>query len=64
MAWWLSYVATEPDNTEQYWLFSTVGLRSGKVAKNLRRGGINAVNLAGSILAWVGAATSIHCNVW
>ena len=55
-------VATEPDITEKYWLYSTVGLRSGKVAKDLRRGGINAYNLAGSILAWVGAATGIHCR--
>jgi len=37
-------------------LHSTVGLRSGKYAEELRREGADASNLAGSILAWVCAA--------
>lgn len=63
MAWCFSNVAlslTLLSNTGC--AYSTVGLRSGKVAKDLRRGGINAFNLAGSILAWVGAAASTQCR--
>lgn len=65
MAWWFFVYRINMEKVSNtLCVYSTVGLRSGKVAKDLRRGGINAFNLAGSILAWVGAATDTSCWSW
>ena len=40
-------------------VYCTVGLRSGKTARQLRERGINALNLRGGILAWLAAGGAL-----
>ena len=40
-------------------VYCTVGLRSGKTARQLRERGINALNLRGGILAWLAAGGTL-----